>query len=452
MREGLARAPLAEVWQRLIADGPRPDDEVLAALGLPLDVLRMFRDPADAGSFAFRPAAPGARLLAESPAEPLGHLRLQLPESAPCVALGLKLLRALLETLPGATRFTVLARPGADHRRLDILLRRWGADPARVRFAGFPVAKLFARDNACCVVSGDGSPSLLLPRADARFDDDTDLHEHDDAQAVSEALAMPVLRSGLPWEGGNLLYDGHAAVVGANTIADAMNQLGLSEEQAVGALGEEFGVNFTVLGDVGEARALHAAAIAGERPPYLLAGGQADFHVDLDVCLLGRCDGVPTAVVADPDLGLEHLPAVLAHAPLFEHHHLPPRDMRRLLAVDLEATAAFRRPRLAAHARTLASLGYRVLRQPDLRLDPEHDSLGRVNTCFNYCNVLSGRQPDGSRTVYLLHYGVPALDEAASATFSGLGLAVAPVAADGVTPNELMMLGGGLHCLGAPLP
>ena len=75
----------------------------------------------------------------------------------------------------------------------------------------------------------------------------------------------------------------------------------------------------------------------------------------------------------------------------------------------------------------------------------------RPGSRFNYCNVVAGRRPDGRAVVHLFHYGIPSLDGAADRTFRALGLLPVPVLADAPTPNELLQLGGGLHCLCEPL-
>ena len=198
----------------------------------------------------------------------------------------------------------------------------------------------------------------------------------------------------------------------------------------------------TVLGDAEEALRKLEPGSGG----YVSEGGQADFHIDLDLCCLGRAaDGTAQVALADVDLGLAHCDAVLARDDLFAGHFLPPGAMRRVFERKARATAERRRPYLASYRAALEALGYAVVPVPDLRLAPTENYLDRVPLTFNYVNALPGLIA-GQRRVHLWHYGVPVLDEAADAAYRAAG--VQPVVvSDTVTAQETFRLLGGPHCL-----
>ena len=69
-------------------------------------------------------------------------------------------------------------------------------------------------------------------------------------EKLSDLLGLPILSSKLYWEGGNVLYDGHTCLIGAQTIAYNVTRLGLSEEQVKKAFKLEFGAKVLVMGDI----------------------------------------------------------------------------------------------------------------------------------------------------------------------------------------------------------
>ena len=389
------------------------------------------------------PAIKGFTLFSEGASRPLTHLRLQIPQQPQSVSIGLKLLREFLKVLPTEVILSVLVRPTVDEEKFRGLLRHWKVDPDRVRLApSWHVTNLFARDSAQSGTLPSGESAILLPRSVLGMASETEIQGEAEAE---EGLGLPVFRSGLFWEGGNLLYDGHHGFIGANTVGENVVRLGLGEDQVLQALEAEFGVSFNVMGDVGEACDTLRATLEGSRPQRIAEAGQADFHLDLDLALLGEIGGTPTAVVADPDMGLAFLPEVLAGEELFRNHFLPPKEMKLIFQDDLRAAIEVRRPRLESYRDTLDELGYRVVGIPDLRLMDEGNHLGRTNTRFNYCNVLSGAI-GGRPSVLLFSYGLADLDRAGFDVYRKLGVEPIAVGPDEVTSAELMALGGGIHC------
>lgn len=379
---------------------------------------------------------------------PLNHLRLQIHQSPLSVSIGLKVLRAFLGVLPHSVTIAVLVRPTVSRGRFDALVRRWGADPNRLHLVpAWHPQNLFARDSAQAGVLSGGSTAILLPRPRPRSPEEQNSAEELEAE---RGLGFPVFRSRLFWEGGNLLFDGHSGLVGANTVAENMIRLEMEESEVMEAVAVELGGSFTALGDVEEARETLAADLDCRHPSRAAEGGQADFHLDLDVALLGAVEGEPTAVVADPEMGLDFLPAILERDDLFQDHYLPPREMRAIFRDDLQWAVSIRKPRLAAYRKSLSEMGYRVRGIPDLRLMDERNHLGRVNTRFNYCNVLPGAL-EGRASVILFSYGVPDLDDAAFRVYGELGVEPVVLADDGITAGEVLALGGGVHCLASRL-
>ena len=177
-----------------------------------------------------------------------------------------------------------------------------------------------------------------------------------------------------------------------------------------------------------------------------MSSGQASFHVDLDVALLGRFGRArrPRALVADAARGLDFVDDVLARRWRVEGHFLPARDIRRHVRAEYDACASARHPLLLEYAATLEEHGYRVTGVPDLRIDPRMDVFRRVNLDFGFCNVIPGLR--GERpAVYHFVSGVRRLDADASARMRLAG--VEPVAVSNAdVASALMLLQGGLHC------
>ncbi len=423
-------------------------DPDLVALGFVPDILRSFARPTESDSFHYTPTSPGFQLLQESAKHPVRHLRLQMPESGDSVAIGLKLLRDLLLALDPAITLTVLVKHGVDRSRMASLIRFWGAEPNRVRLVEHRCQTLFAQDNGKTGILPDGRTALMLPRPT----NDTRNGDTLSPEKLSGPLGIPILPSKLYWEGGNILFDGQTCLIGAQTIAYNVTRFGLSEQQVKKAFKLEFGAKVLVLGDMKSA--LQSARADEENGNAGSAErGQADFHIDLDVCVLGQVADSrrPLVAIADPLLGAKYSGAILRRPQLFEHHFLPAKDMKYYFSQILEATIERRVPLLEAYAKTLTSAGYALAGIPDIRLAPELNYLARVNMSFNYCNVLPAASRSGRPVVYLFHYGIPALDKAADKVYRSCGVKPIPIGADVSTPHELLLLRGGLHCLCAKM-
>ena len=226
---------------------------------------------------------------------------------------------------------TVVVKPGVDRNRMESLIRLWGAEPTRVRLVEHRCQTLFAQDNGKTGILPDGTTALMLPRA-------ANGSRNGDAlspEKLSGLLGFTILSSKLYWEGGNVLYDGHTCLIGAQTIAYNVTRLGLSEQQVREAFKLEFGAEVLVLGDMKSALEwARTDEENGNTDPS--ENGQADFHIDLDLCVLGQVAGSPRPVVAiaDPLLGAKYRAAILRRQELFEHHFLPAKRHAVLLPRD----------------------------------------------------------------------------------------------------------------------
>jgi hypothetical protein len=410
----------------------------LAAVDVPVDVLECFPDWRGGSRVPFVRRAAGVRLAPQGAAVPLETIRLQLSPARGTIPYALLLLRHLLSRLDRTTRFVVVVEPGADIEALRQLVRRFHSTAlARVHFVQMRCITVFAQDNARAARDTLGQPVLLIPRAfregSARQEDELDPAE------AERAFGVPVRRSRMYWEGGNIVHDDERCFVGADTIAENAARLGLTRGEVAALLEDEFGLPVTPLGRIDEV----VFDPAADRPS---SSGQAAFHIDLDVSLLGRFGRArrPRALVADAARGLDFVDAVLSTRRLVAGHFLPPRDIRRHLRAEYEAHATARHPRLLEYASALAEHGYRVVGVPDLRIDPKMDVFQRVNLDFGFCNVLPALRRNRPA---LFHFtsGVGPLDRDASRRMRFAGVEPVPVSTPDVA-SALMLLHGGLHC------
>ncbi len=442
-RRALAASHLVTVAHALHrALGAGPDE--LAALRLPVDLLEQFPRWRVGSRAGFRPRGFGLRLAPAGAARPLGTLRLQLAPSTGTAPLALMLLRDLLRRLDPAVRLVVVADPGASPDGPGALVRalRNGHD-GRVRVVSVRSATVFAQDNAKAARDAGGRGALLIPRG---FRPDRGRAEEPLASGPAERrLGIRVVRSRLYWQGGNLVHDEARCLIGADTVADNVARLGLTEPEVVESFAAELGMEVVVLGDVARAR----FDAAEDR---LAASGQASFHIDLDVALLGRLrpGEPPVALLADPARGLAALRHVLAHGALFARQVVPPARGRQLLAAAYRTAARARGARLRGYGATLERHGYRVVGVPDLRVEPKDQVLGGVNLDFSYCNVLPGLSR-GRPAVYYLPWGIGGLDRAAEAALRAAGVAPVRASANPRIANGLMELSAGLRCFCGPL-
>jgi hypothetical protein len=437
VRRALATRHLVEVASEIARWGGC-DFGSLSLLGIPVDLLDCFPRWRDGFRVPFHAGTSGLRLAPSGAAVPLGTVRLQLSPTAGSIPYALSLLRDLLARLDPSTSFVVVVEPGADFDALNRLAARLHATAtARVRFVPLRCISVFAQDNARAARDEAGRPVLLVPRG---FRDGASRAEDAlDPDEAARVFGVPVRRSRLYWEGGNVVHDEQRCFVGVDTIAENVARLGLSAGEVVALLEAEFGLPVAPLGRSDAAR-------FDPDDPEGGRSGQASFHVDLDVALLGRFGSArrPRALVADVARGLDFAGDVLAARRVTAGHFLPPRDIRRHLRAEYEASAAQRLPLLLEYADTLGRCGYRVVGVPDLRVEPRMNVFGRVNLDFGYCNVLPGLHR-GRPAVYHFVSGVARLDADAAARVRLAG--VEPVAVS--TPDvasALRLLQGALHC------
>jgi hypothetical protein len=410
----------------------------LEALGLPVDLLDCFPDWQHGSREPFRPPETGLTIAPAGAGVPLGTIRLQLSPTPGAIPYSLLLLRGALQSFDRAARFIAIVEPGADLEALGRLVERFAPQAqARVRFVPLACITVFAQDNALAMRDRRGQPVLLVPRAfranQARAEDALDPEE------AARALGVEVRRSRLHWEGGNIVHDDGSCFAGVDSVAENTSRLGLSPGETLGILGAELGVPVATLGRLEQSR---FDAIENRT----VTSGQASFHLDLDVALLGRFGRArrPRALVADAARGLDFMDDVLAVRRLVEGHFLPARDMRRHLRAEYEASASTRHPLLLEYASTLEEHGYRVTGMPDLRIDPRMDVFRRVNLDFGFCNVISGLRANRPAVHHFVS-GVRRLD-ADAATQMRLAGVEPVVCCNAEVASALMLRHGGLHC------
>ena len=443
-RRALAASHLVTVASALCRERHTSLDD-LEAIGIPVDLLEQFPSWPCGSRAGFRPTGFGLTPARSGAGEPIGALRVQLSPASGTIPYALILLRALLRCVDPSVRFTIVVEPGANLAGLRQLVGRFDRRAAqRCRFVEMPCSTVFAQDNARAARDAQGNPVLLIPRAfrqhRARGDDALSPKE------AERAFGLPVIRSRLYWEGGNILHDADCCLIGVDTIAENMVRLGLGAQEVLAIFSAELGGDVVPLGDLSRAR---WNASTGE----LEASGQASFHIDMDVSLLGTFgrNRRPRALVADAARGLDFLPAILERQELFENHFVAPDEARQFIAAEYEAFARQRHPQLLAYSETLEALGYRVVGLPDLRLDPKENVFQTVNLDFSYCNVLPGLWR-GRPAIHYLPWGYEPLDGEAAHRFRLAGVEPVPFPATHRAANALMCLSGGLHCFCGPLP
>jgi methyltransferase family protein len=426
---------LTRVLRDLFGNPVAATTALLQALQIPPAIASAFPDWNNPNDFRYEPPVVGLRLTSETCQAQVTKLRLQLGQDAP-VSVGLRMLRSLLRQLPESIKFHVLVKPGFDESVTREFLESFqGYTSHRVTFFEHGHQTLFAQDNGRLAVRPDGSQSILVPGY---------LSTHRPADALVSA-PLPLIRSRLHWEGGNVLCDGHRVLIGANSVATNMRAFGLTAEQVEQAFEAEMGFPVVTLGDV---QAAFKGMVQGERGAavaHAVDGGQADFHIDLDCCLLGAADcGTHRVVLADPERGLNYLPEILEIDRLFQGHCVSPNLARKMFQQAAEDSVVRRGPLLDMYARALQAAGYQVCRVPDLRLISDVNYLARTQTMFSYCNALTLRL--GTRaTVALLTCGVKELEAEVSRVYELQGVDVLWIG-DRLMAEDLLSMRGGLHC------
>jgi hypothetical protein len=442
VRRALARAHLVEV-AALLHHELGLGTEGLRALRLPVDLLVEFPRWRDGSTVGFSPRRLGLTPVPEAAGHPLRTLRLQLSSASGGTAVVLGLAHDLLHRLDPALRVVVLMDPETNATDVRRLAREALGRQRRLRLAPVDFATIFARDNALAARDARGRPVLLVPRA---LRTEWDSGSPPLGGSAARRLGVRVVRSRLYWHGGNVLFDGEALVIGADTVAENVARLGLSGDEVVRLLAAELGRDVVVLGSPARAR----FDADGHR---VTRSGQASYHIDLDVALLGRPgDGPPVALVADPRRGLARLPAVLAHRSLALSPHLPPAHARRQIAREFRAAARAREPLLREYRERLTRLGYRVVGVPELRTRSGREAvLGVTSLDFVYCNVLPGLNR-GRAAVHYLPWGIPALDAEAERAFRDAGCRPVRVSRTAYLAHAMMQRAAGLRCFCGAMP
>ena len=412
------------------------------ALGIPVDLLGQFPRWRAGSRVGFRVQPSGLRASDSGAASPIGWMRVQLSPAPLTTPYALVLLRDLLRQMDSKVRFTVIVEPGANIEGLRDIVRGFRAGAVdRVHFAELGCQSVFAQDNAMAARDGAGTPVLLIPRASAYGQEIKDALSVEDAQ---RAFGIRALRSRLYWEGGNILHGPDHCLIGVDTIAENMRRLGLTRREVMEMFAAELGVEVTALGDQDKTR-------FDWHIDRLSRSGQAAFHIDLDVSLLGSIGPKrkPVALIADPARGLDLLSSVLARRALYTNHFLSSRRAHEVVRAGYDAYARERHPKLLGYNVVLEKCGYRVIGMPDVRINPQENLFRPVNLDFSYCNVLPGLR-GGRPAVYYLPWGIRRLDEEAERKMRQAGVNPVRVSSPRIA-NLLMSLSGGLHCFCGPL-
>ncbi len=449
IRQARAAALLITWCRRALAQGHLVSvaHALHTSLGLGLDEMRTLRIPADLLALfprwtegsreGFRAPRRYASLIAAAAEAPLGPVRLQLSLAAGAAPLVLPLLRGLETQLDPDVPITLMIEPGRAAHALRRTAREVLRDPHRIRVEVATAATTFARDHSLAARARDGSPVMLVPRGfrPERGKEDAAL----DARRTRRALGVRVRRSRLYWQGGNILFDGHACLVGADTVRENMGRLGLAAEEIIAILEAEFGASVATLGELSRSR-------YDGTQDHLVRSGQASYHIDLDVCPLGVVDGGrPAVMLTDPALGLAVLSGVLSHPRLASSHGLPARLGKRLQDEEYRRVAAQRGPRLDRYRRQLERLGYRVIALPELRVDSARRLVGIGNIDLSCCNALPAMHR-GRPSIYHLPWGIPAFDRLAERQWRRAGLRPVPLSNFASLAHGMMELAAGLHC------
>ena len=422
---------------KIFGDRERFAPEVMSRLGVPPEICLAFSDWEKPDSFSYTGPSEGFRLAEESARSEVQQVRLQLTQDAP-ICLGLRVVRDLMQVLGGEIDFCLTVKPGFEESSTRRLLEQFeGYRKEGVTFFEHGHQTLFAQDNARLGYLPSGDRALLVPGA---------LSPHRPSDVLYSA-PLPILSSRLHWEGGNLLFDGHRLCIGANSVAQTMRHYGLTFDQALEAFATECGGRPLVLGSVEASLQKIADGERGLKTSHAVDGGQADFHIDLDVCLLGA-PGVgepPVAALADPEAGFNYLQDILDCSDLFQGHFFSPAEAREHFCRNLENSVARRSDLLTGYERSLRNNGYKVARIPDIRLVSDFNYLARVNLNFGYLNALSLRRGKAP-TVCLLPLGLERLEKEVERLYGLQGVSVAWIG-EAHSSRELASMRGGLHCL-----
>ncbi len=414
--------------------------EEMSLLEVPVDILSSFPAWKVASQEGFQPKQSNLTLSAIGANTEIQILRLQLSPFSATLSAALLLLRRLLETLGSATHFQVAVEPGGNVEAIsDLIFGLHDNARERVQVYELETSSLFAQDNARgakCLQTG--SPVLHVPRGfrQERGRSRDDLLR----QGLDNVCGVPIFRSQLFWEGGNILHDGTNLFVGADSIHENMVRLGLTRLQVEELFCAEFGQEVNVLGEV-----LTSSFVTDDFRGF--DSGQASFHIDLDLSLPGKIhnEADPVAMLASPSVAFSVLSQILSTKKLTAEHYLSEEEARRVIEFEYKSYAEERIAKLERYNSTLRSCGYSIFEVPDLRIDPQDNLFSTRNLDFIYCNVLPARVADTPSVLYL-PYGIPQLDGLAEKCYRNAGCEPLPLSQSGRLANLLMLFRGGLRC------
>ena len=413
------------------------DMESLQVLTIPVDILSLFPDWRSGSRTGFAPQSADWQFSPAGAGAPIQVVRLQLSPYSVTLSTALLLIKELFSVLDGEVQFQIAVEPGGDTEALMQVLATFHPDAAdRITLLELKTCSLFAQDNARGVATPDGQPALLLPRGfRMQSERNRDALEQ---QVIDTHGSLPVYRSRLFWEGGNILRDDTVCLIGADTLYENMRSLGLTAQEVIRLFEVEFGPTATFLGST--------SRYTGDRTVLRnFESVQASFHIDLDVSILGRINSLPQALLASADLTLPYCKDILHKSDLVRDHYLDDESAGRMIELEYKAFAERRSEFLEQYQTILKGCGYQISPVPDMRIDPGENIFSTRNLDFIYTNVLSGLK-DNKPAIFYLPYGIPELDTLAARAYSDTGCQSIAITNSGRLANLLMLFRGGLRC------
>jgi hypothetical protein len=361
-----------------------------AALGLAAGVLTLVA--ADALGLTPRHHAPRYHLVAEDASAPLSRIAIHYAPSADPVAL--PVWRQLFRVLPARVEVEVEIATAADFDRFEGELERAGIGD-RGRFHPVVVGHeitTWSRDRFAALVGAGGEGAILAPpRVETAFG--ARAGDMESPHALSKAIyGTDATTARIVFQGGDLAASADTVFVGAELELRSRGR--------------------------GDGDRAHLDA-------------ELRRHFDEDVVWLGDAPG-----------DVPHHHVMMYMVPLDAHTALvgDPRAGARLAAgagLDLDPDLDGLARQFDRVADLLTARGMKVIRVPCAVLDG-------AGAYVTYTNALFDREPGpaGRPIVYLPTYAVPALDDAATRLYQGLGYVVHPIDVSGI-----YRLNGSIGCL-----
>ncbi len=306
------------------------------------------------------------------------------------------------------------------------------AVPQRVTFLELPFSRsmtIWTQDPFLVLSRSDEESKtiLLSPRVFEREGDASI------AGIIAQSAAYSFRKSKLDFEGGNIVSDERFIFIGASTILQNAERMGISPVEAIVQFQLELGRKVIAIGPV----------------------PQPVDHIDMILTPLGE----KRIALADASLGIRIAEEALKLDPegveAFERHcemmffshpsvsFLLDKQGVKMTAPKIrgELREVISRSRKIAAtldkiALSLAGYGYEVVRMPFLFGGPDENRVASY-PMLSYNNVLLE-----DTKVYLPRYGWPAFDRAAHAVWKTIGFQTQPI--DGLTTSA--MYGGSLRC------